>query len=222
MTAVGRRQAFLAQRSSWRLLSWPQPFKNSNKLNQHFIVNVFFFYSTVFSVVLCPGPHPCRIKNSLVVHFKGFSIIKGSVSLGWKLSLFIQTFSAIPSRSERSSADDTCSNHWVMSHLMLSSTSKVPRWDAEMLKEAGGSREKQIFLDWLCRGGEENVWHFLLCSAVLFFLFFLKTSRIQGGLCNCSLPLIRWHPVGIKRSTEKDFIYIFMCTAKSWGSQGRV
>lgn len=94
------------------------------------------------------------------MHFKGFSIIKGSVSLGWKLHCWFKHPAPSLSLSEHSSDDDICSNHWVMSHLMLSPTSKVPCRDAEILREAeegetkptswigyvGGRRRKRLTL----------------------------------------------------------------------------
>lgn len=68
----------------------------------------------LYIYILCP--HTCwEKKNCLNVHFKGFSIIKGSISLRWKLHCWFEHPAASSSPSERSSHDDICSNHWVMS-----------------------------------------------------------------------------------------------------------
>lgn len=79
-----------------------------------------------------------------------------------------------------------------MSHLMLSPTSKVPRRNAEILREAEEGEGK--LTSWIGYVREEKKMFDTSPSAPPF----LKPSRIQGGLCNCSLPLIRGHPVGIQ------------------------
>lgn len=128
-------------------------------------MGLFSIHIQYSSVVPFICPRCCWIKNFLHVHFKGFSIIKGSIKSRMKAPLLTETPSTIPLHiSELSSDDDICSNHWVMSHLMLSPTSKVPRWDAENSQRSRGRRGETDFLDWMCQGGEENVWHFLLRS----------------------------------------------------------
>lgn len=94
--------------------------QNSSKklpFKQHFLLNVFSFFCPPqhFAVILFYAPHPCWIKRCEDVHFKGFSIIQGSISLRWKLHCWFKHPAASFSPSERFSYDDTCSNHWVMS-----------------------------------------------------------------------------------------------------------
>lgn len=141
------------------------------------------------------------MKNCLDVHFKGLSIIKGSVSLGWKLHCWFKHSAPSLLLSEHSFNDDICSNHWVMSQLMLSATSKVPRRDADILEEAeeGDGR----VTSWTGYVREEKK----MFDTSLFALPFFKPSRIQGGLCGCSVPLTS---CGDWARAEIDFIYIFM------------
>lgn len=96
----------------------------------------FFQSGTVFlcSSVLCLCP--CSMKNCPDVHFKSFSIIKGSISLGWKLHCWFIHSALSLFLSQHVSSDDICSNHWVMSQLMLSATSKVQCQDADIFNEA--------------------------------------------------------------------------------------
>lgn len=86
----------------------------------------------------------------------------------------------------------------------LSPTSKVPRRDAEILKEAEEGEGKPA--SWIGYVGEEKKTFDTSFSAPLF----LKPSGIQGGLCSCSLPLIRGHPLGIKQVQKRLYLYIYV------------
>lgn len=138
----------------------------------------FFFHpGTVFCShsILCP--HPCWKTNCLNVHFKGFSIIKGSISLRWKLHCWFKHLAASSSPSERFSDDDICSNHWVTSITDI----KNPTSRCINSQRRRGQRRETDFLDWLCHGGEENIWHFLLCSPS--FKALQDTMRTVWLLC---------------------------------------
>lgn len=84
-----------------------------------------------------------------------FQIIKGSISLTWKLRCWFnhpaESFSPLP---KCSSSDDIRSNHWVMSLTDI----KSPSWRCRKKGRRGAES-----LDWSCHG-EETVWHFLLLS----------------------------------------------------------
>lgn len=120
-------------------LSKPHHFKISNHLYQHFMI-FFFFFSCTFPQKLCAMPPSLPDKGLPDVHFKGFCIIKDSISLGWKLHCWFKHPAPSFFLPEHSSDDDICSNHWVMSHLMLSPTSNIPRRDGGIVKEAEEGR----------------------------------------------------------------------------------
>lgn len=84
-----------------------------------------------------------------------FQVIKGSISLTWKLRCWFnhpaESFSPLP---KCSSSDDIRSNHWVMS--LADIKSPMSRCRKERRRGADS-------LDWPCHR-EENAWHFLLLS----------------------------------------------------------
>lgn len=97
----------------------------------------------------------------------------------------------------------------------LSPTSKVPRRDAVILKEAEGREGK--LTSWIGVMEEKKTF-----DTSLYALPVLKSSGIQCGLCDCSLPLIRGQPMGIKK-VQKLILFIYLCRlVKSYGRQGRV
>lgn len=84
----------------------------------------------------------------------------------------------------------------------VSPTSKVPRRDAKILKEAEHRQGKplpELVMSWRRRK------HLTLPSMPV-----LKPSRIQWGLCGCSLPLIRGQPLGIKKVQKLIYLYIYV------------
>lgn len=121
--------------------SWPQQFINSNKLQQHFTMNGIFFPPSRYSIPLyfCSMPPSLLNKELPGCAFQRLQHHKRKRQSWMKASLLIQTSSTILSLSEHSSDDDICSNHWVMSHLMLSQTSKVmmQKFSKKQRKEKG-------------------------------------------------------------------------------------
>lgn len=184
--------------------------KNSNKLQQHFMMNDVFFPPSRYSIAqyFCSSMPPSLLNKELPgCAFQRLQHHKRKRQSRMKASLLIQTSSIILSLSEHFSDDDICSNHWVMSHLMLSQTSKVPRRDVEILKEAGEGEGK--LTSWIGYVGEGKKTFDTSHSA----LPFLKSSGIQGGLRNCSVPLIRVHPLGIKQE-QKWILFIYLCACE--------
>ncbi|CAK6949710.1 Hypothetical predicted protein [Scomber scombrus] len=150
--------------------------KNSNKLQQHFMMNDVPPPSR-YSIAqyFCSSMPPSLLNKELPgCAFQRLQHHKRERQSRMKASLLIQTSSTILSLSEHFSDDDICSNHWVMSHLMLSQTSKVPRRDAEILKEAEEGEGK--LTSWIGYVGEGKKTFDTSLSA----LPFLKPSGIRG------------------------------------------
>lgn len=147
------------------------------------------------------------------MHFKGFSIIKGSVILGWKLQCWFRHKAPSLSLSEHSSDDDTCSNHWVMSHLILSLTSKVSHWDAGILKEAEEGGRKTT--SWIGYVGDEKK---LTLPSLLTVLWSPEgyVEDLAARLC------LVGNLTGNQVIAEMDFIPETVFMEKSWGAWARV
>lgn len=145
---------------------------------------------------LCCVPPP-SMKNCLHVHFKGLGFIKGSVGLGWKLPCWFKRSAPSLFLPEPSFNDDICSNHWAMSQLMLSATSKVPRSHADIFSKKQRKERRDWLPGLLVSGRRRN-----RLTLPVFFLF--KPWRIQGGLHGCSVPLTS---CGDWARAEIDFIY---------------
>lgn len=170
-------------------LTWytrPQQFKKL-ALQQHFMTNQ-----------PTPHPHPHSFLQSLYfvpsswlekkkclnVHFKDFSIIKGSISLRWKLHCWFEHRAASSSPSERSLHDDICSNHWVMSLTNIKSPmSRCKKFSKKQSYRVG----KQT--SWMGYVPEEKTF-----DTSFYALPMLKPSGIKQGLCECSLTLRRGQP----------------------------
>lgn len=142
-------------------------------------IHIQFFAVIVFCALILAGK-----KNCLNVHFKGFSIIKGSISLRWKLHCWFEHPAASSSPSERSSHDDICSNHWVMSLTNIKRpTPRCKKFSKKQSYRVG----KQT--SWMGYVPEEKTFDTSFCALPM-----LKPSGIQQGLCGCSLTLSRGQP----------------------------
>lgn len=163
------------------------------------------FPRTVFLCrsVLCP---PSVLKKELPgCAFQRLQHYKRKRQSQMKASLLIQTSSSIlfPDPSA-----PPMMTYVLIIGSRLSPTSKVPRRDAEILKEAEEAEGKPT--SWIGYVMEEKkTFDTSLCALPV-----LKPSRIQRGLCGCSLPLIRGRPLGIKQA-QKWILFLYLCAWKS-------